>query len=383
MFLYGDRGAACNSAFGKCIYAIVVPSPWPQIKEFTASSENITPGENVTLTWGVLDGGIVTIDPGVGKVQPAGSKQVSPLKTTKYTLTATGEKGVSTAWVTVKVAEKITLMPDLVITGITYISGLLYYTIKNIGGADAGPNDTYLWDQSNMWRDTSWVNGLKAGEEKTQPFTNFNYDGNKITVCADGGKVIKEANEDNNCFIPTFGFKYNYDLQQYASRAIWRGSAGRPDFGLTGDSSLGLVTKLNSVVAEDGKSYRNVIEMVPAPESYSWVEGVFGDWQEQWQLGGYMLPVELPNNSRFTAKVGLSKEAAGSSGVTFQFGLMNASNAVDWWPAVKADYDGTLQSIDIDLSSYANKKVMAILRVEAGADTYNNFALWIEPKISQ
>jgi hypothetical protein len=113
------------------------------------------------------------------------------------------------------------------------------------------------------------------------------------------------------------------------------------------------------------------------------MEGVFGEWQEQWQLGGYMLPIELPNNSRFTAKVGLSKEAEGSSGVTFLFGLMSANGAINWWPAVKAGYDGTLQSMDIDLSAYANKKVMAILRVEAGADIYNNFALWIEPKISQ
>ena len=363
--------------------AIAVSSPWPQVKEFRASSENITPGENVTLTWEVLGGGTVTIDSGIGRVQPAGTRQVSPQKTTKYTLTATGEKGISTAWVTVQVPEKITLMPDLVITNVTYISGLLYYTIKNIGAADAGPSDTYLYDQSNMLRDTSWVDGLKAGEEKTQPFTNFEYHGNKITICADGGKVITEANEENNCFVPTFGVKFNYDFQQYASRATWRGSAGRPDFGMTGDSSLGLVTKLNSVIAEDGNSYSNVIEMVPAPESYAWVDGVFGDWQEQWQSGGYMLPLELPNNSRFTAKVGLSKEAEGSSGVTFLFGLMNVNGDIDWWPAVKAGYGGKLQSMDIDLSSYANKKVMAILRVEAGTDTYNNFALWIEPKISQ
>jgi hypothetical protein len=39
------------------------------------------------------------------------------------------------------------------------------------------------------------VSGLKAGEEKTQPFTNFSYHGEKITICADGGRVIDEANE--------------------------------------------------------------------------------------------------------------------------------------------------------------------------------------------
>lgn len=359
------------------------PGYWPRINEFTVSADNITPGENITLKWDVADANIIAIDQGVGKVPVMGTMQVAPQKSTKFTLTATGEKGISTAWIMVKVADKITLMPDLVITSITHISGLLYYTIKNVGGADAGLSDTYLWDQSNMWRDTSWVNGLKAGEEKTQPFTNFSYNGTKITVCADGGNVIREANEDNNCFVPTFGYKFNYDFQQYASRATWRGSAGRPEYGLASTSTTGRANKLNSVVAGDGKNYTNAIEMVPAPDSYAWIEGLFGDWQDQWQAGGYMLPLELPNNARFTAKVGLSREVEGGGTTTFLFGVMEASGAINWWPGVEASNDGTLQSMDIDLSSYANKKVMAILRVESGADINKNYALWIGPRISQ
>lgn len=363
--------------------AAPAPRHWPHINRFTASVENITAGDNVTLEWDVTDAQVVSIDSGVGKVRPQGVAVVSPQKTTKYTLTAAGEKGVSTAWVTVIVPEKILVMPDLTVTGITYISGLLYYTVKNTGNADAGPCDTYLWDQSNMWRDTSWVDGLKAGEEKTKPFTNFSYHGNKITVCADGGKVITESNEDNNCFVPTFGFKFNYSLAQNASRATWRGSAGRFEFGTEGDSSLGRVTKLNVAVAEDGASYNNVIVTVPPPDAFGWVEGLFGEWQGGWQTAGYMLPIELPNNARFTAKVGLTKEAEGSGGVTFVFGLMSASGAMEWWPGVKATYDGQLDSLDIDLSSFAGKKVMPVLKVEAGADPDRNIAAWIDPRIVQ
>jgi hypothetical protein len=363
--------------------AVISPKPWPRVGEFLASSENVTPGENVTLQWEVLDAATISIDQGVGKVQSKGTAVVSPQRTTKYTLTASGEKGVSTAWVTVLVPEKIVLMPDLIITGITYNSGLLYYTIKNIGGADAGPSDTYLYDQSNMWRDTSWVNGLKAGEEKTQPFTNFNYHGDKITVCADGGKNVAEANEDNNCLVPAFGFKFNYDFSQFSSRAVWRGSAGRVEFGLEGENSKGWANKLNTVVAGDGQAYRNAIEILPPPEGYGWVEGVFGDWQEQWSTGGYMLPLELPNNARFTARVGMSKRAEGGSGVTFLFGLMAADGGVDWFPSVKASSGGTPQDMNIDLSHYAGQKVRAVLRVEGGADTQGAFALWIDPRITQ
>jgi len=357
-------------------------SPWPVIKDFSASSSNVMPGENVTLRWSVSDAAVVTIDNGTGRVQPAGSLDVAPRKTTRYTLTAAGQKGMSTAWVTVEVVERSTFLPDLVITGVTHISGLLYYKIKNTGAADAGPSETYVYDQSNMLRDTSWVEGLKAGEEKTLPFTNYDWDGNKIKICADGKGQLNEASRDNNCYVPSFGFKYSYDFNQMASRANWRGSAGWVKYS-DGDSDTGLAIKLPEVVAEDNLTYRNVIEMVPPGSGYGWIEGAFGDWQEQWQAGGYMLPLELPYNARFTAGVGLSQKARGGGGVTFLFGIQDERGGINWWPAVESSYDGIINNMDIDLSAYGGRKIMVILRVEAGADPDNNYALWIEPKISQ
>jgi len=184
--------------------AIPVARYWPVIRDFSAGSANILPGENVTLRWSVSDAAVVTIDNGPGMVQPAGSLYVAPQVTTRYTLTAAGEKGVSTAWLTVQVADRSTFMPDLVITGVTHISGLLYYKIKNTGAVDAGPSETYVYDQSNMLRDTSWVESLKAGEEETLPFTNYDWEGHKITVCADGKKQVSEAGEDNNCYVWSF-----------------------------------------------------------------------------------------------------------------------------------------------------------------------------------
>jgi len=356
--------------------------PWPLINDFSAGAGNILPGENVTLHWSVTDAAIVTIDNGVGRVGLAGTATVAPQKTTKFTLTAAGDKGISTAWVNVEVAAPQTFMPDLVITGVTHISGLLYYKIKNVGAVDAGVSETFIYDRSGMLRDTSWVEGLKAGEEKTLPFTNYDWEGFKITVCADGKRQVNEAGEDNNCYVPSFGFKYNYDMSQMVSRAAWRGSAGRVKFGEQ-DKVTGYALKLNEVVAEDGQSYRNVIETVPPGTGFGWIEGYFGEWQEQWQIGGYMLPLQLPYNARFTARVGLSREAQGSGGVTFLFGIQEENGNTNWWPAVQAAYDGELNSLDIDLSAYGGRKVMAILRVEAGAGPEANHAIWVDPKISQ
>ncbi len=355
---------------------------WPAVDDFSAAADVIRPGDNVTLRWSVSNAVSVTIDNGPGSVPASGSIEVSPQRTTRYTLTASGRKGVSTAWVTVEVMERSTFMPDLVITGVTHISGLLYYKVRNIGAADAGPSETYVYDQSGTLRDTSWVDGLKAGEEKTLPFTNYDWQGHAIRVCANGDGRVKEADTDNNCHVPTFGFKFSYDFSQYASRAAWRGSAGFIKYSDSG-TAAGRVQKLPEVAAADNQTYRNAVEMVPPVDGYGWIEGIFGDWQEQWQAGGYMLPLQLPYNARFTARVGLPREAAESESVTFLFGIKNDTGEVIWWPAVEAKSDGSLQDIDIDLSSYGGRKVMPVLRVEAGAQPGAHRALWIQPRISQ
>ncbi|MHB8085838.1 MAG: CARDB domain-containing protein [Dehalococcoidia bacterium] len=363
--------------------AVAQKNPWPRVNSFSVSNDNITPGQNVTLNWSTSDADTVYIDPQVGKVGASGSIEVSPQVTTKYTVTAAGAVGEATGWVTVQVAAKSTFMPDLVIASVSYNSGLLYYTIKNIGAVAAGQSYTYLYDQSKQQRDTSWVESLAPGAEKTLPFTNFNYDGNPITVCADGRQDVAEADEDNNCYVPIFGFKYNYDFTQYATRAIWRNTFGGVNFGEVGDNNSGMVTKINQIVAEDNVTYNNVIEMVPPGSSHQWIEGHFGDWQEQWNVGGSMVPLILPPSTHFTSWVGLSAAAEGGSGVTFIFGLQDAGGAVQWWPGLDVTYDGKLKPIDIDLSAYAGKQVMSILRVEAPAGPDKSYGLWIVPRLSQ
>jgi len=377
-----DRPVEWQAAENITAAAIVVKErDWPVIDDFSAGSGLIMPGENVTLRWSVSDASVVTIDNGPGMVQPSGSIDVSPQKTTRYTLTASGRKGMSTAWVTVEVVDRSTFLPDLVITGVTHISGLLYYKIKNIGAVDAGPSETYVYDQSGTLRDTSWVEGLKAGEEKTLPFTNYDWQGHTIRICANGDNRVKEAGKENNCYVPTFGFKYSYDFTQMASRAGWRGSAGPVKYS-DGDSSAGRVRKLSEVVAVDNQTYRNAIEMAPPGDGYGWIEGIFGDWHEQWQAGGYMLPLELPYNTRFTARVGLPVDAGDGAAAAFLFGMQDEEGTT-WWPAVQASGDGSLHDMDIDLSAYGGRKAMAVLRVERGAEPGKIHALWIDPGISQ
>jgi OOP family OmpA-OmpF porin len=68
-----------------------------------------------TLTWSSTHASTVSIDPGVGTVDPSGSKQVCPPSSTQYTITAAGEGGSGTATMTVSVTAlraKVMTFPE-------------------------------------------------------------------------------------------------------------------------------------------------------------------------------------------------------------------------------------------------------------------------------
>jgi len=83
----------------------------PTFSSFTASSNSITAGQQVTLSWGAVTNGTsgplvrsVVLTPGnFGEVGSPGSRQASPTTTTTYRLTATGCGGTATKDVTVTV----------------------------------------------------------------------------------------------------------------------------------------------------------------------------------------------------------------------------------------------------------------------------------------
>lgn len=61
-----------------------------RIMDFTAEPASIQPGQKVTLTWSTENPSGVTIDPDPGRVTPRGAMQLSPARTTTYTLTVRG-----------------------------------------------------------------------------------------------------------------------------------------------------------------------------------------------------------------------------------------------------------------------------------------------------
>ena len=89
---------------------INVAIPEPPVVSISAIPSKIQPNETATLSWGSQNADTLVIDQGIGEVPGSGSKEVSPLETTTYTIQATGAGGSSSASVTI-IVEDILSVP--------------------------------------------------------------------------------------------------------------------------------------------------------------------------------------------------------------------------------------------------------------------------------
>lgn len=83
---------------------VTVVHPAPGVN-FSTTAGIVLAGESALLSWHVTDADAVSIDNGIGAVQPTGTTLATPGATTTYTLTATGPGGTTTGTVTITVAE--------------------------------------------------------------------------------------------------------------------------------------------------------------------------------------------------------------------------------------------------------------------------------------
>src|SRR5262249_46185031 len=84
------------------LYTTVPTGAAPQITSFTASSNSVSSGTSVTLSWAVTGATYVIISPEVGAVRGT-SVSVKPTKTTTYTIYATNAFGQTTSAATISV----------------------------------------------------------------------------------------------------------------------------------------------------------------------------------------------------------------------------------------------------------------------------------------
>lgn len=111
----------------------------PQIHLFSASPLDIRVGQNVTLSWNVVDASVVAIDQGIGVVSGSGSLSVAPGRTTTYVLTAVAGGLMSSATVTVSVepVHVVVLHPAPDLSGYVRFSGYAPYGEVYVGDDEA------------------------------------------------------------------------------------------------------------------------------------------------------------------------------------------------------------------------------------------------------
>lgn len=104
---------ATEKANALCPKKVMAPPPPPAVVpiapavSFSANPASIVEGKCSTLTWSSSNATGATIDQGIGKVDPNGSREVCPKATTPYTINATGEGGSKTAAATVTVTPMV------------------------------------------------------------------------------------------------------------------------------------------------------------------------------------------------------------------------------------------------------------------------------------
>ncbi|MEJ5312258.1 MAG: Ig-like domain-containing protein [Anaerolineae bacterium] len=159
----------------------------------TCNLGDLDPGWNTTVY-------IVVILPGGG-----GTITNTATVTAK---SADGEPGNNTATADTTVNESPVPFPDLTITDIWLPDdGLLHYQIRNIGAQAPAGHETYVWVDGNLFTKDPFVEPLGSFEAVERVLSHVwtcSPPSDTIQVCADGGDIVTEGKEGNNCRTETW-----------------------------------------------------------------------------------------------------------------------------------------------------------------------------------
>ncbi len=195
----------------------LTPTPYPVgttpvILVFSNSPTTINAGDTSTLLWNVTGATSVSIDQGIGRVDVAGTRLISPAASTVYTISATNSAGTVTrsAVTTVNSAPPPPAPVPFAVTSVIAISTpttfngscpktfTFYATIT----ANGPGTITYRWERS----DDNWghIQSMTFNEAGSQTIT-LNYD---LSETASGSYKINVLTP-NNITSPPINYTVN------------------------------------------------------------------------------------------------------------------------------------------------------------------------------
>ena len=161
---------------------------------------------------------------------------------------------------------------------------------------------------------------------------------------------------------------YNF-VDNYCS-AQWSSGAGvLPCPGTTSDSN-GFVVKVTDPKLETGDvENENAIETHPQFVDNGYISGRFPAFT-------------VKAGDRFKAVVGCLYNGAACN-VLFLLNYVADGGPEQTLASWNQTYDGNIQKLDVDLSSLAGKSVIFILRVNANGPSNQDWAFWLQPRVTR
>ena len=172
-------------------------TPPPSISVLSVTPAEISAGGSATINWSVQSATSVTIDQGIGTVPAIGSSQLTPSKTTAYTLTATSAGGTVTRSIVLYVTEPPPpetptvdtappVIKDITTSSETDTSAVINWTTNEpaTGDVEYGIDTTYgsTASSSGMSTDHSvTLTGLTANTEYHFKITSKDEAGNQAS----------------------------------------------------------------------------------------------------------------------------------------------------------------------------------------------------------
>jgi hypothetical protein len=165
-------------AAGCDLTGISITTAAPVVNSFNASPSSITAGKSSNLSWNVTGATNVSIDQGIGNVALAGNRDVMPVTTTVYTLTATNKTSVSVLATTQVVVTGTATPPTPPSTSTTGSLPVVNYFSASPSTIYAGDSAILSWSVSNA-TSISIDHGVGAvglsGSVSVSPATSTDY----------------------------------------------------------------------------------------------------------------------------------------------------------------------------------------------------------------
>jgi hypothetical protein len=187
-------------------------------------------------------------------------------------------------------------------------------------------------------------------------------------IGADASKFFWVKIDVIEAVTPTSEADVVFDLLAQAQNAVWRNATAELPFGDPDNDNPGVAAYAKNVILENGKTYSKVLATYPQRIEDGLITSLFPAYT-------------VKNNDHFVTQLGL-RSGCEEGSVQYRFGYKEGSNVViihKW----NKSCDGTLLTIDLDLSDLAGKTVQFILEVSTRGSFRNDRAMWISPRIER